>query len=78
MALPSPRRALSAGGGPGGAPRGLVVALAVELPTIDLRAMPSATVEDEVVEVFWKAFRERYEAEIERGIDGIFLVPGDL
>ena len=44
------------------------------LPTADFRASPSATVTDEVVETFWRAFRERAEPELNRGVDGIFLV----
>ncbi|MEQ2009934.1 MAG: M81 family metallopeptidase, partial [Limisphaerales bacterium] len=44
------------------------------LPTADFRASPSATVKDEVVETFWREFRQRAEPELERGVDGIFLV----
>lgn len=44
------------------------------LPTVDFRASPSATVADEVVESFWREFRQRAEPELARGVDGIFLV----
>lgn len=44
------------------------------LPVIDMRAMPSATVADTVVDCFWTAFREAAERELRHGIDGIFLV----
>ena len=44
------------------------------LPTADFRASPSATVTDEVVETFWRAFRERAEPELNHGVNGIFLV----
>ncbi len=44
------------------------------LPTADFRASPSATVTDEVVETFWREFRQRIEPELARGVDGIYLV----
>jgi microcystin degradation protein MlrC len=44
------------------------------LPTVDFRASPSALVEDEVVETWWREFRERAEPELARGVDGIYLV----
>ncbi|NBV23808.1 MAG: M81 family peptidase [Proteobacteria bacterium] len=44
------------------------------LPTVDFRASPSATVADEVVETFWREFRQRAEPELKRGVDGIYLV----
>jgi len=44
------------------------------LPVIDMRAMPSATVADEVVAHFWSAFREVAAGETSPGVDGIFLV----
>ena len=44
------------------------------LPTADFRASPSATVTDEVVETFWREFRQRAEPELARGVDGIYLV----
>ena len=44
------------------------------LPTADFRAAPSATVTDEVVETFWREFRQRAEPELARGVDGIYLV----
>ena len=44
------------------------------IPTIDMRATPSATVEDAVFDCFWNDFRPAYEREAGEGIDGIFLV----
>ncbi|MEZ6049153.1 MAG: M81 family metallopeptidase [Planctomycetaceae bacterium] len=44
------------------------------LPTIDMRAMPSGTVSNDVFEFFWKEFAACYEAVINDGIDGIYLV----
>ena len=44
------------------------------IPTIDLRATPSATVSDEVLDVFWDRFSRIAKREIQRGIDGIDLV----
>jgi microcystin degradation protein MlrC len=44
------------------------------IPTIDLRAMPSATVADEVVETFWDALQRPLLENLGQGIDGIFLV----
>jgi len=44
------------------------------VPIIDLRATPSATVADDVVALFWDAFREAAERERARGVDGIYLV----
>lgn len=44
------------------------------VPAADLRAAPSALVDDEVVEWFWEALCARIEAEAQRGIDGVFLV----
>ncbi|MCA9040678.1 MAG: M81 family metallopeptidase [Planctomycetaceae bacterium] len=44
------------------------------LPTIDMRAMPSGTVANDVFETFWEAFVAGYQNEIEQGIDGIYLV----
>jgi len=41
------------------------------IPTVDFRASPSATVEDEVVEVFWHELAARIPRE---GVDAIFLV----
>jgi microcystin degradation protein MlrC len=46
----------------------------IVLPTADFRASPSATVTDEVVETFWREFRQRAEPELKHGVDGIFLV----
>lgn len=44
------------------------------LPTVDLRANPSATVDDAVLEEFWEEFRRVAEPELARGVDGIYLV----
>ena len=44
------------------------------LPLIDLRATPSATVDDEVIEHFCREFAERAAPELARGVDGIFLI----
>ncbi len=44
------------------------------IPAIDLRATPSATVDDEVVETFWSALHRVIERERSGGIDGLFLV----
>lgn len=44
------------------------------LPAIDLRAAPSGTVEDRVVEAFWEEFRRVAVRERVRGIDGICLI----
>jgi microcystin degradation protein MlrC len=43
-------------------------------PVVDLRATPSAIVDDAVFEFFWKEFAEAYERERATGVDGIFLV----
>lgn len=62
-----------------GSPLGAVVEVAQQhgwelLPTIDLRANPSATADDSVLETFWDAFRAQAEPQLRRGVDGIFLV----
>jgi len=44
------------------------------IPTIDMRATPSAIVEDAVVEEFWSSFRQIAERELAQGVDGIALV----
>jgi microcystin degradation protein MlrC len=44
------------------------------IPTIDLRAMPSATVEDDVFECFWQDFGSAAARQIPLGLDGIYLV----
>jgi microcystin degradation protein MlrC len=44
------------------------------LPTVDMRAMPSATVATDVVERFWSELRAAAEPELRRGVDGIYLV----
>lgn len=44
------------------------------LPSIDLRAMPSGIVEDEVLEHFWSALADVVRRELPRGLDGVYLV----
>lgn len=44
------------------------------IPAADLRAVPGATVEDQVVEFFWSVFQESAKREIVHGIDGVYLV----
>src|SRR5688572_31217324 len=44
------------------------------LPTVDFRASPSAMVEDEVIETFWRGFESDVRPALQRGVDGIFLV----
>lgn len=44
------------------------------IPSIDVRATPSATMADEVVELWWSHFYEALESALQRGLDGIFLV----
>jgi len=44
------------------------------LPTVDYRATPGPTVEDALFEQFWQELAERASAELERGLDGIYLV----
>jgi microcystin degradation protein MlrC len=60
-------------------PFGGVLDLAAEfswdvLPVIDGRAQPSATVADAVLEAFWSDFVALAGPELERGVDGIYLV----
>ncbi len=44
------------------------------LPTVDFRAAPSAIVENEVIETWWREFCEHAEPELACGADGIYLV----
>ncbi|MBI3878872.1 MAG: M81 family metallopeptidase [Verrucomicrobia bacterium] len=44
------------------------------LPTVDFRATPSAIVEDEVFETFWREFVRHAEPQLARGVDAIYLV----
>src|SRR4051794_33625632 len=44
------------------------------LPTVDFRASPSAMVEDEVIETFWKEFQTRAKTPLSQGADAIYLV----
>jgi microcystin degradation protein MlrC len=43
-------------------------------PVVDLRATPSATVDDGVYEFFWEQFESVWHVERGSGIDGIYLV----
>jgi len=43
-------------------------------PSIDLRATPSATVDDEVLEAFWSRFDNDLRSACASGLDGIYLV----
>ncbi|MFM9961603.1 MAG: M81 family metallopeptidase [Planctomycetaceae bacterium] len=44
------------------------------IPTIDARATPSGTVEDQVFEQFWSELRATAEPALQQGLDGIYLV----
>lgn len=44
------------------------------VPTVDARAQPSATLEDEVFETFWNELAPRATAALAEGIDAIYLV----
>jgi len=44
------------------------------IPAIDLRAMPGPTVADEAVQRFWDALQRPLLENIERNLDGVFLV----
>lgn len=44
------------------------------IPTVDARATPSGTVEDEAFEQFWTEFAARAKGPLAEGVDGIFLV----
>ncbi|MEX2287383.1 MAG: M81 family metallopeptidase [Planctomycetaceae bacterium] len=44
------------------------------IPSIDLRAVPSATVADAVLETFWSGFRETIQESVGDSLDGIYLV----
>ncbi len=44
------------------------------VPTIDARATPGGTVEDEAFDTFWREFVERAAPALEAGVDAIFLV----
>ena len=44
------------------------------VPIVDYRAQPSATVADTVLESFWSDFASLAGPELERGVDGIYLV----
>ena len=44
------------------------------IPTIDARATPSGTVEDNVFEQFWSELRAAAEPALQQGLDGIYLV----
>ncbi len=62
-----------------GSPLGGVLMAAREhgwsvIPTIDLRATPSATVSDQVFELCWEEFQRIATKELAAGIDGIYFV----
>lgn len=44
------------------------------IPTIDLRATPTGTVDDEAVEQFWNSFHATAQREITKRVDGICLI----
>lgn len=44
------------------------------VPTIDMRATPSATVEDEALEAYWRVLREHLSRAVSDGFDALFLV----
>jgi glutamate-1-semialdehyde 2,1-aminomutase len=44
------------------------------IPTVDYRATPGAIVEDEVIEQFWREFREHAAESLSAGVDAIYLV----
>jgi len=44
------------------------------VPTIDSRCVPSATVEDEVFDTWWRDFEPAALAAVEHGLDGVYLV----
>src|SRR4051794_12033874 len=44
------------------------------IPTVDMRASPSGTVEDEVVETWWHEFHTRAAEPLRAGVDAIYLV----
>jgi microcystin degradation protein MlrC len=44
------------------------------LPTVDMRATPSATVADDAVTWFWEAFESRVRRFLKEGVDGAFFV----
>jgi microcystin degradation protein MlrC len=44
------------------------------IPIVDVRAMPSGVVEEEVIDAFWNEFEARTKPHLANGVDGIFLV----
>lgn len=44
------------------------------IPAVDYRATPGATVEDEVIEQFWREMKERSAVALKEGVDAIYLV----
>lgn len=44
------------------------------IPTIDARALPSGTVDDEAFEIFWREFERRASPAFAAGLDAIYLV----
>ncbi len=44
------------------------------IPTVDARAMPSATVEDAAFEIFWRELERSAAPALAAGVDGVYLV----
>jgi len=44
------------------------------VPTVDARAAPSATVEDNIFEIFWREFETRARPALATGVDAVYLV----
>ena len=44
------------------------------IPTVDLRATPSATADDAVFHAFWSELEPALREQLARGLDGIYLV----
>jgi microcystin degradation protein MlrC len=60
-------------------PLGGVLEVAAQLswqviPTVDFRATPSATVDDDVVETFWQTFKDYAEPALDEGVSAIYLI----
>lgn len=45
------------------------------LPIVGMRAVPGSKVDDAVVDLLWSEFRAVADAEVEEGVDGVFLIP---
>lgn len=44
------------------------------LPTVDLRAAPSGTVDDEVLDFFWSEFQEAFQSHYDKEIHGVYFI----